>query len=93
MFVDAVMSANKDFMGAELNDAFDLDLRPVLPKITASTLVVRGELDSARTRTHVEELLAGIPESTALEIPGAGHSPQVDSPKAFSRAIRCFLLA
>jgi pimeloyl-ACP methyl ester carboxylesterase len=93
MFVDAVMSANKDFMGAVLNDAFDLDLRPVLPKITASTLVVRGELDSARTRTHVEELLAGIPESTALEIPGAGHSPQVDSPKAFSRAIRGFLLA
>jgi 3-oxoadipate enol-lactonase len=93
MFVNAVMGANKDFMGAVLNSAFDLDLRPVLPKITASTLVVRGELDSARTRTHVAELLAGVAESTALEIPGAGHSPQVDSPEAFARAIRGFLLA
>ena len=87
-----VLQANRAFMGSVLNRAFSLDLRPVLPKITASTLVIRGELDAARTRTHVEEFLAGIPESTALEIPGAGHSPQVDSPEAFSRAIRGFLL-
>jgi pimeloyl-ACP methyl ester carboxylesterase len=79
-------------MGAVLNGAFALDLRPELPKITAATLVVRGELDAARTQAHVDELLAGIPRSTALEIPGAGHSPQVDSPEAFSRALRGFLL-
>jgi pimeloyl-ACP methyl ester carboxylesterase len=76
-----------------LNSAFALDLRPELPKVTAPTLIVRGELDAARTRAHVEELLAGIPNSTALEIPQAGHSPQVDSPEAFSRALRGFLLA
>jgi pimeloyl-ACP methyl ester carboxylesterase len=92
-FVEMVVNANKTFMGAVLNNAFALDLRPELPKITATTLVVRGELDAARTRTHVEELLAGIPNSTALEIPHAGHSPQVDSPEAFSRALRGFLLA
>ena len=91
-FVEAVVTANKAFMGAVLNRAFELDLRPVLPQITAPTLVIRGELDAARTRAHVEELLAGIPESTALEIPGAGHSPQVDSPEAFARALRGFLL-
>ena len=51
-----------------------------------------GELDAARTRAHVEELLAGIPLSTALEIAGAGHSPQVDSPEAFARGLRDFLL-
>jgi 3-oxoadipate enol-lactonase len=93
LFVATVASANKNFMGAVLNSAFELDLRPMLPKITASTLVIRGELDAARTRTHVEELLAGIPTSTALEIPDAGHSPQVDSPEAFARSIRGFLLA
>jgi 3-oxoadipate enol-lactonase len=91
-FVDTVVSANKAFMGAVLNRAFELDLRPLLPKITVSTLVLRGEHDAARTRTHVEELLAGIPKSTALEIPDAGHSPQVDSPEAFARALRDFLL-
>ena len=93
MFVDTVVSADKAFMGAVLNRAFELDLRPLLSKITASTLVIRGEHDAARTRTHVEELLAGIPNSTALEIPDAGHSPQVDSPEAFARALRGFLLA
>ena len=79
-------------MGTVLRRAFDLDLRPELPKITARTQVVRGEFDAARTRAHVEELLAGIPDSTALELPGAGHSPQVDSPQAFARALRGFLL-
>jgi pimeloyl-ACP methyl ester carboxylesterase len=92
IFVDTVMSANKAFMGAVLNSAFELDLRPVLPEITASTLIIRGEHDAARTRTHVEELLTGIPGSAALEIPDAGHSPQVDSPEAFVRALRGFLL-
>jgi pimeloyl-ACP methyl ester carboxylesterase len=92
-FVEMVVNANEAFVGAVLNSAFALDLRPELPNITATTLVIRGELDVARTRTHVEELMAGIPKSTALEIPHAGHSPQVDSPKAFSGALRGFLLA
>lgn len=91
-FVETVANANKAFMGTVLNNAFGLDLRPVLPEITSSTLVIRGEFDAARTRAHVDELLAGIPKSSALEIPGAGHSPQVDSPEAFSRAVRGFLL-
>ena len=91
-FVEMVVHANKPFMGAVLNSAFALDLRPDLPKITAPTLVIRGEHDAARTQAHVDELLAGIAESTALEIPGAGHSPQVDSPELFSRALRGFLL-
>lgn len=92
-FVDMVVNANKAFMGTVLTNAFDLDLRPTLPQITALTLVVRGEFDAARTRTHVEELLAGIPNSQAVEIPGAGHSPQVDSPQAFVKLIRGFLVA
>ena len=91
-FVEMVVNANKAFMGAVLNSAFALDLRPELPKITAATLVIRGEHDVARTQAHVDELLAGIPGCAALEIPDAGHSPQVDSPAAFSRALRGFLL-
>ena len=92
-FVDTVARANKAFMGKVLTTAFGLDLRPVLPRISASTLVVRGERDAARTQEHVDELLAGIPSCTAIEIPDGGHSPQVDSPEAFSRAVRAFLLS
>jgi pimeloyl-ACP methyl ester carboxylesterase len=93
IFVDTVARANKAFMGKVLSTAFGLDLRPVLPKITASTLVMRGARDVARTKEHVDELLAGIPSCAAIEIPGGGHSPQVDSPEAFCRAVRGFLLS
>jgi 3-oxoadipate enol-lactonase len=92
LFVDMVMNANKAFMGTVLTNAFQLDLRDRLPAITASTLIVRGEFDASRTRAHVEELLAGIPHSRAVEIPGGGHSVQVDSPQAFSGLVRGFLL-
>ena len=91
IFVDAVMAANKAFMGGVLTAAFDFDLRPVLPQITAPTLVIRGEFDAARTPQHVAELLTGIPNCRALEIPGGGHSPQVDSPEAFCPLVREFL--
>ena len=90
-FIDAVMSANKAFMGGVLTAAFDLDLRPALPRIKAPTLVIRGEFDAARTPEHVAELMAGIPNCCAHEIPGAGHSPQVDSPGAFCPLVREFL--
>jgi 3-oxoadipate enol-lactonase len=90
-FVDAVVAANKLYMGAVLKIAYDLDLRPVLPRISAATLVVRGELDAARTSEHVAELVIGIPNVRAHEIPNAGHSPQVDSPEAFCPLVREFL--
>ncbi len=92
LFVDMVANANKPFMSMVLGNAFALDLRPRLPEISATTLIVRGELDGARTRAHVEELLRGIRDSRAVEIPAAGHSPQVDSPSAFSKLLRDFLL-
>jgi 3-oxoadipate enol-lactonase len=90
-FVDAVVAANKIFMGTVLKTAYDLDLRPVLPRISAQTLVVRGELDAARTPEHVAELMTGIPNIRAHEIPNAGHSPQVDSPETFCPLVREFL--
>lgn len=90
-YVDAVRRANRAFMAETLLRAFDLDLRPRLPAIRARTLVVRGALDAARTRVHVRDLLRGIPESIAVEIPGAGHSPMVDSPDAFVPLVRAFL--
>jgi pimeloyl-ACP methyl ester carboxylesterase len=90
-FVEEVAKANKAFMGTVLNTAFELDLRPLLREITAPTLVVRGEHDASRTPVHVAELMAGILDCRAIEIPDAGHSPQVDSPAAFAAAVRDFL--
>ena len=91
-FVEMVASANKAFMGTVLTNAFELDLRPVLPLITASTLIIRGALDAARTPVHVQEMHEEIRKSKAVEIPDAGHSPQVDSPQVFNALVRDFLL-
>ena len=92
IYVDMVTEANKAFMGAVLSNAFQLDLRPKLPSITAATLVIRGSLDAARTQTHVDEILAGIPGSRSAEVPDGGHSPQVDSPERFVKLVRDFLI-
>ena len=87
-----VRNANKEFMDMVLTNAFKLDLRPTLSAVAASILIVRGELDASRTPAHVQELLAGIPNSRAAEIAGAGHSVQMDSPQAFTTLIRRFLM-
>ena len=93
LYVEQVAAANKAFMGAVLNDAFEHDFRSLLPNITAKTLVIRGEFDAARTPAHVAELLAGIPDSRAVEVPNAGHSPQVDSHDRFTPLVRDFLVS
>ena len=91
IFVDDVATANKAFLCAVLTSAFEFDLRPALPRITAPTLVIRGEFDASRTPQHVAELMSGIPNCRAREVAGAGHSPQVDSPEAFCALVREFL--
>ncbi len=90
-YVRAVLDADPDFLSAVLDAARGLDLRPELPAITAPTLVVRGEHDSARTREHVADLLAGIPDARGVEMPGCGHSPMIEQPQAFADLVRAHL--
>jgi 3-oxoadipate enol-lactonase len=90
-YVDAVRRANRPFMVRTLEGVLGLDLRPRLGAIDARTLVVRGSLDAARTRAHVRALLAGIRDSVAIELEGAGHSPMVDSAERFVPIVRAFL--
>jgi pimeloyl-ACP methyl ester carboxylesterase len=91
VYVDAVMSADRDFFMAAMSNATGLDLRPRLHEIRARTLVLRGELDPIAAPTGPAELLDGIRESESMELAGAGHSPQVDSPDDFTRILRRFL--
>ena len=91
VYVREVSGANRDFVATTLRSTLQLDLRPRLPRISAQTLVIRGDRDAARTPEHVAALLAGIPGSTAVEIPGGGHSPMVDSADLFIDVVRRFL--
>ncbi len=68
------------------------DLRPVLPRITARTLVVCGKRD--RKNLADSRLAAGlIPGARHLEVPHVGHSWPVFTPKPFNAIVDGFLRA
>ena len=63
----------------------------LVPRISAPTLVVRGELSPILTRPMAERLRAEIPGSRLVEIPGAYHHVVLDRPEAFVHEVRGFL--
>jgi 3-oxoadipate enol-lactonase len=89
--VKAVQAVDPDYLAAIPRATLGLDLRPILGAITAPTLVVRGALDAIRTQAHAEELSHGIRKARSVELDGAGHSPMVDSSRAFNRILLDFL--
>jgi pimeloyl-ACP methyl ester carboxylesterase len=89
--VAAVAAVDPDYLAAIPRATLGLDLRPLLDAIETPTLVLRGKLDSIRTRGHADELTAGIRGAKLVEIRGAGHSPMVDSTAAFNRILLDFL--
>ena len=69
------------------------DLRPLLPHITAPTLVVAGEADCLVAPAASQEIAAGLPHGRIIELADAGHYPWVDQPDAFRSAVSAFLAA
>ncbi|HUF90858.1 MAG TPA: alpha/beta hydrolase [Candidatus Limnocylindria bacterium] len=67
------------------------DLWPLLPRITAPTLIVRGELSPIMTPEIASRMLAAIPTARFVEIPGAYHHLVLDTPAPFNAAMRKFL--
>lgn len=65
----------------------------LLGKITAPTLVVRGEWSPIMPRELAEEVCAGIPRAGLVEIPGTYHHLVLDAPEAFAVALDDFLRA
>lgn len=68
-----------------------LDFTPALGTIRNPTLVLVGALDQTTPPTLVRQLADGIPGAQFLEIPGCGHCPQIEDPKAFIAAVNGFL--
>jgi len=63
---------------------------PRLSEIRVPTLVVVGEADTPFLRP-ARVLAEGIPNAQLVVIPGCGHSPHLEEPEAFNRALRDFL--
>ena len=64
---------------------------PLLPRITAPTLVVRGERSPILPRPMAERLRAELPGARLVEIRDAYHHLVLDRPDAFAHALRGFL--
>jgi pimeloyl-ACP methyl ester carboxylesterase len=67
-----------------------MDLRPLLPRIEARTLVITGDLDPWGAGA-VPELESGIRDAHVLVMPGIGHMPWVEEPDGFRGALLEFL--
>ena len=68
-----------------------LDLKNDVSRIKNKTLVMVGELDLATPAALARELAAGIPGAQFRELPGCGHSPQLEQPESFVSVVTSFL--
>ncbi len=66
------------------------DLSPLLPRITASTLLVWGDGDDAVPVSHGRRMEQLIPEAGLVVLEGAGHFAYLDQPDRFCRIVRHF---
>ena len=64
---------------------------PLLSRITAATLVIRGERSPILPRPMAGRLRAALPAARLVEIPDAYHHLVLDRPNAFTRELRGFL--
>jgi len=68
-----------------------VDAWPLLPRITAPTLIVRGGLSPVLTPEMADRLRASVPHSTLVTIPQAYHHLTLDRPAEFTTTLANFL--
>ncbi|MFA6474075.1 MAG: alpha/beta hydrolase [Patescibacteria group bacterium] len=68
------------------------DVRPLLPSITAPTLILGGRADAACSLESAREFKQGLPNSQLEVLDSAGHYTVRIWPESFNRPIRSFLV-
>jgi pimeloyl-ACP methyl ester carboxylesterase len=71
----------------------EADLRDVLPRVAAPTLLLYGELDARSPLRVARDLHERIPGSTLVVVEGAGHMVNVEAPERTTAELRTFLAA
>lgn len=64
-----------------------------LHRVTAPTLLLRGESDGLVSSAYIESYARLLPNARVETIGAAGHAPQVEQPTAFARSVLAFLEA
>jgi pimeloyl-ACP methyl ester carboxylesterase len=75
------------------NEFLTFDLRPAMPDVTASTLVIAGREDFILGPRACREVADGIASARLVVLDDAGHFPWVERPKEFVSAVSAFLQA
>jgi proline iminopeptidase len=68
-----------------------IDLRPLLPRVQAPTLVVAGELDFICGPTQAKPIADGLIDAELVLIPDCGHLPGLEAPDEFRAAVAAWL--
>ena len=77
-----------DFLACDRFDVLDR-----LDRVDVPTLVVVGTEDRLTPPRFAGALAGRIPAARLVEIPGAGHFPQIEAPESVVRAIREFVVS
>ena len=67
------------------------DITPLLPAVRVPALIIAGEHDPAVPPAQASLIAARIPTAQKVIIPGAGHHPFYEQPRAFRSAVRDWL--
>jgi pimeloyl-ACP methyl ester carboxylesterase len=62
-----------------------------LSKIKVKTLILNGEFESGAVFAHADRMLQLIPDAKSVIIPSAGHTSNMENPRAFNKAVEDFL--
>ena len=78
-------------MRAIMSKCVNEDLRHLMPKIMAPTLLIWGENDTATPLSDAKIMEKLIPDAGLVNFPGCGHYSFLDNPVQFRAVIRSFL--
>jgi class 3 adenylate cyclase len=84
------MCASPGMVRASIESLFRIDLRPILPTITAPTLVIHAREDTVPVQSG-RYLADHIPGARYLEVDGADHAPWFNDPDRILTEIEEFL--
>lgn len=91
VIVGDAFSAGPRTIGRALGYVIRDDVRPLLPRVAAPTLVVWGQRDCILPPEHAEIFRAQLPDARLVILDGAAHNPMVDRPDDFNRVVIGFL--